>query len=382
MPLAAGRWNLLNSAVIFGTPLAAAILLPWGIANGKVGLLEIGFCLAFVFVIGTAISAGYHRLFSHRAFEASWPFRLANLLIGAASFENSALKWSSDHRLHHRFVDTDRDPYDARRGFWWSHAGWVVRGEDPPMEAVADLEKDPLVRWQHRNIFAIGVAVGVVFPLLVGLAVGNVVGFAIAGVLLRIVLTHHTTFLINSAAHIWGSRPYSDRSSARDNGWLAVVTYGEGYHNFHHTWAFDYRNGHRWYQWDTTKWLLGLLAPLGVVWNLRRVSPAAVERARVRMEEKELRRRLAEKPAAASLADRLTEAGRRLDEALAAASRLGEAWEAKKAELRTAGEARGERWRAYRAEKAAAFARQREEIRKASREWRRVCSEAHLTLAS
>ena len=105
-------------------------------------------------------------------------------------------------------------------------------------------------------------------------------------------VTHHTTFFINSAAHLFGTRPYTDANTARDNWLLAPLTYGEGYHNFHHLWQWDYRNGVLWYQWDTTKWLLNVLAWLGLVGQFRRVSAAAMTRARLRMEEKRLRERL------------------------------------------------------------------------------------------
>jgi stearoyl-CoA desaturase (delta-9 desaturase) len=383
IPRGEERWNVLNAFVVLGIPLATAFALPWGIATGRVGWTELIFCLAFVFAIGTSISAGYHRLFSHRSFEAAWPFRLATLLLGAAAFENSALKWSSDHRIHHRWVDTDRDPYDVRRGFWWSHMGWILFSPDPPIRGVRDLECDPLVRWQHRHVFVVGIAVAVGIPLAFGLAAGNVVGFLIAGVLLRIVLNHHTTFLINSAAHVWGSRPFNDRFTARDNGWLALLTYGEGYHNFHHTWAYDYRNGRRWYQWDTTKWLLGSLRPLGLVGRFRRVPESAVERARIRMEEKEIRRRLAAAPVVpADLDLRLATARERLDAALAAAAHIRESWEAKVEELRAAGLARRQRESLLRSELEPARRRRLEELRQADRDWRRTRSEVDLHLST
>ena len=148
------------------------------------------------------------------------------------------------------------------------------------------------MRWQHRHHFLIG-AVVTCIPLVIGLATGNVLGHLVFGVALRIVVTHHTTFFINSAAHMFGSRPYTDANTARDNWVLAPLTYGEGYHNFHHLWQWDYRNGALWYQWDTTKWLLNVLAWFGLVSGFRRVPAAAIERARLHMEEKRLRERLA-----------------------------------------------------------------------------------------
>ena len=131
--------------------------------------------------------------------------------------------------------------------------------KDSDLPGVADLQKDPLIMWQHRNHFLIGAVVACI-PLYLGLLTGHFWAYLVMGLSLRIVLTHHTTFLINSAAHMFGSRPYTDANSARDNWVLAPLTYGEGYHNFHHMWQWDYRNGVRWYQWDTTKWMLSVMS--------------------------------------------------------------------------------------------------------------------------
>jgi stearoyl-CoA desaturase (delta-9 desaturase) len=162
-----------------------------------------------------------------------------------------------------------------------------MEGAVRPLTGVGDLQRDPLVRWQHRYHFWIGATVALA-PVYVGLATGDVWGQAVMGVLLRIVLTHHSTFLINSAAHFFGSQPYSDASSARDNGFLAPLTFGEGYHNFHHMWQWDYRNAPHWYQWDPGKWLIAAFAWLGLARDLRRVSGAEIRRARVAMEAKHL----------------------------------------------------------------------------------------------
>ena len=325
--------------------------------------------LVMVFAIGTGISAGYHRLFSHRAFQASLPVRFLLLCLGAASFENSVLHWASDHRSHHHHVDQEQDPYNSRKGFWYSHWLWILEAREHPIVGVADLQRDPLVRWQHRNHFLIGAVVSLSLPVVVGLATGNLLGCLIIGVLLRIVLTHHSTFLINSAAHAFGTRPYTDANSARDNALLAPFTYGEGYHNFHHMWQWDYRNGVRWYQWDTTKWLVMDLALVGLVKGLRRVPDAAIRRALLVMEEKALLAKLARTPVADAqvLNARVVSACERLDQALAALQAHRELWQArkneKKAHLREA-------WAAHKAEWKLAMAQHRNELRVAWGEWK------------
>jgi stearoyl-CoA desaturase (delta-9 desaturase) len=212
--------------------------------------------LAMVGTIGMSVTCGYHRLFSHRAYQARWPVRLFLLCMGAASFENSALQWASDHRIHHQHVDQGDDPYNSRKGFWYAHWIWVMEERTQAITGVKDLERDPMVMWQHRHHFLIGACAAVLLPLVVGICTHNIMGNLVIGLLLRIVVTHHTTFFINSAAHFYGTQPYTDANSARDNAFLAPLTYGEGFHNYHHMWQWDYRNGVKWYQWDPAKWLI------------------------------------------------------------------------------------------------------------------------------
>jgi stearoyl-CoA desaturase (delta-9 desaturase) len=237
-----------------------------------------------------SISAGYHRLFSHRAYEAHPVLRFFLLAFGAGAFQNSALAWAADHRRHHGSTDTDEDPYDARRGFWYSHIGWVMRKSNPdlPPMPVRDLERDPLVVWQDRHSALVGIAFGLVLPTLLGLACGDAWGGFVVGAAVRLLLVYHATFSINSFAHRFGTQPYSDRSTARDSLLTALISMGEGYHNFHHTFPADYRNGVRAHQFDPTKWALRSMATIGLVRQLRCTPPPAILRARLRMDERRL----------------------------------------------------------------------------------------------
>jgi stearoyl-CoA desaturase (Delta-9 desaturase) len=261
-----------------------------------------------------SISAGYHRLFSHCTYEAHPVLRFLLLFIGAGSFQNSVIAWASDHRRHHARTDTDLDPYSAKRGFWYSHIGWVIRKADPditPM-AVRDLERDPLVRWQHRRYPYVATAAGVGLPVLLGFIFGDPWGGFIIGGAVRLLVCFHTTFSINSFAHLLGKQPYSDRNTARDSFVTALISMGEGYHNFHHTFPSDYRNGVRPHQFDPTKWTLRALAAVGLAKNLRRTSRAAVLRARVRMDE----RRVAVDRLSPAARERLQQIRAALDHAL------------------------------------------------------------------
>lgn len=241
----------------------------------------VGLALLWAFASSMAVTGGYHRLFSHRTYEACAGVRLFYLLFGAAAVQNSALKWSADHRRHHARVDTDRDPYNIRRGFWWAHIGWIfyADGKDA-LSGVDDLEADPLVRWQHRHYLPLAVLMGALLPGAIGFFWGDPLGALLVAGFLRLVLQWHAAFAVNSVAHTIGSRPFSTAVSARDSFLTALITLGEGYHNFHHRFQRDYRNGVSWWHLDPTKWFVFGLAKLGLAWDLRRTPPAAILAAR------------------------------------------------------------------------------------------------------
>jgi len=361
----------LNTLFLLGTLVLALVCVPWKLAAQGLRLSEVVVFLVMYSLIGLSITVGYHRLFSHRAFRASWPLRFLALLLGAAAFENSALAWSSDHRHHHRFVDdVERDPYPVRRGFWYAHWLWVLEAKDRPYDSVGDLEQDSLIRWQHRYHFLIGAAVAALPVLAVGLSTHNLMGQLVIGLLLRIVATHHSTFLINSAAHWFGTQPYTDANSARDNALLAPFTFGEGYHNYHHMWQWDYRNGPRWYQWDPAKWLIAAAAWVGLARGLRRVPDTEIQRAKVAMET---RRLVAVLPADALHARSILEAAHaRVDVALIALQSRLEAWQAKKADWKAKGLARAEAWKVVREEWKIQRAQLRRDLQAAWADWNRA----------
>lgn len=269
---------------MFALTFAAAVtVVPWyGWTHGYHAASWVWFTL-LLGANGMAITCGYHRLFAHATYEAHPALEAAYLLFGAMALQNSALIWSAGHRVHHRHIDDlDRDPYCARRGFWFSHIGWMLRhypSGEPDLRTVRDLERDPWVRFQHRHYIAIALAMNIGLPLALGWAGGDIIGtFLLAGIL-RLVVSHHLTFLINSLAHMWGSRPYTEDNTARDNPVVALLTYGEGYHNFHHMFARDYRNGVRAWQWDPSKWFIALMSYLGLARNLKRVPWFKIQRA-------------------------------------------------------------------------------------------------------
>jgi stearoyl-CoA desaturase (delta-9 desaturase) len=275
------------TAVLGLTFLAAITIVPWyGFSHGYSGWAWAFFGI-FLVAGGIGIGSGYHRLWSHRAYEAHWSMRLYLAIVGGMTIQNSILVWCIRHRAHHRDVDNnDKDPYSIGRGFWFAHIGWMLKDYESgklDWRVVPDLQRDPVVAWQHKYYWPLVLATNIALPLFLGWLVGDILGvFLLAGIL-RLVVSHHVTFFINSLAHMWGSRPYTDENSARDNWFLAIVTYGEGYHNFHHLFQSDYRNGIRWWQYDINKWFIASCAKLGLANNLKRTSDFKIQRARLNM---------------------------------------------------------------------------------------------------
>ncbi len=252
---------------------------------------------------GMSITLGYHRLFSHKAFRAKWPVKLFVLLFGAAAFENSALWWSSGHRNHHKHVDTDDDPYDITKGFFWAHMGWLMFRLKPeaPLDNVQDLKKDRMVMWQHNWVHPISFLVSFIIPTLIGYGyarytgnlsplAGALGGFLIPGVL-RVVMVQHATFCINSLCHMIGTRPYSTSHTGRDSWIAAIFTMGEGYHNYHHEFQWDYRNGVKPWQLDPSKWFIWALSKVGLASDLKQVPQERILLA----ETRETRRQVTDK---------------------------------------------------------------------------------------
>ncbi len=294
------RRNWTTTLMFVLTAAVALTIVPWyGIAHGYSAAAWIWFAV-ILSANELAITCGYHRLFAHGTYEAHPALRLVYLLFGAMALQNSALIWSAGHRVHHRYIDDpERDPYCARRGFWFSHIGWMLRNYpsgEPDFSTVRDLQNDPLVMWQHRHYLPIALGMNFGVPLLLGWASGDVLGTLLLAGVLRLVVSHHLTFCINSLAHIIGTQPYTDENTARDNAAVALLTFGEGYHNFHHMFAHDYRNGVRWWQWDPSKWFIASMHWLGLATNLKTVPWFRIQRAILETQFKRAETQLARQP--------------------------------------------------------------------------------------
>ncbi len=285
-----------------------------------ISVSEILLFLFYVIATSTSITLGYHRLFAHATFKANAVARFMVLFFGAAAFEQSALRWASQHRDHHRFVDTDRDPYNIKKGFFYAHIGWLIFWRHPlHYENVSDLKKSRLMMHQHRYYMIWSIGAGILLPLFIGALTGHMLGAFLLSVCTRLTLVYHATFCINSVCHMFGKATYDIYSSARDHWLAALITNGEGYHNYHHHFPGDYRNGVRWYQWDPTKWIIALLAWLGFAWDLKKVSKFRIIAAQLAAEKQKIEDHLLEKienPNASTFRDMLHAQYERLKQTL------------------------------------------------------------------
>jgi stearoyl-CoA desaturase (delta-9 desaturase) len=239
------------------------------------GLKLSEFLLFFFFFMATglAITMGYHRFFSHTTYKANKIIEFLLLFFGAGTFQKSAIRWASQHRQHHQFTDTELDPHNSRKGFWYCHVGWIMfYKHNIDFNNVKDLQKSKLVMHQHKYYDLWSVSAGMILPMALGILIGHPLSTFLMAICLRLSLVLNAAFLINSYAHMIGSSEFDHKASAKDH-WLgAVMTNGEGYHSFHHKFPTDYRNGYRWHHWDPTKWSIFILSKLGLAWDLKRTS--------------------------------------------------------------------------------------------------------------
>lgn len=257
---------------IVGTP---AYIYYYGI-----GVSELVLFVTCCILTGMAITMGYHRLFAHRTYDTSPVVCFVLLLLGAATFQESALKWSSQHRQHHLFTDTEHDPYGVNRGFWHAHIGWILFWRHRVnYNNVKDLKKSRLVSHQHEHYAWWSIGGGIVLPMLIAWWIGHPLGGFIMAICLRLIIVLHSTFCVNSVAHTFGRKIYDHMGSARDNWLNALLTNGEGFHSYHHRFPVDYRNGVRWYHWDPSKWGIYVMSKIGLAWNLRKISDQRIAEA-------------------------------------------------------------------------------------------------------
>ncbi|KAL5508568.1 OLE1_2 [Sanghuangporus vaninii] len=280
------RW--FNLGVVTITPLLSI----YGLCTTK--LCKATIVLAFLcYVVNMfAITAGYHRLWSHRSYKASIPLQYFLAIAGAGAVQGAIRWWARNHRSHHRYTDTDLDPYDARKGFWYTHIGWMlVKPKITPGRCdVRDLSQNKVVQWQRKYYFPLALVTGILAPWFIpGYFWGDWRGGLFIAGFARITMTHHSVFCVNSLAHWLGDSPYDDKHTPRDHLLTAILTLGEGYHNFHHQFPMDYRNAVKWYQYDPTKWMIWALSHLRLASHLQRFPENEIRKGQLAMSLKKLK---------------------------------------------------------------------------------------------
>jgi stearoyl-CoA desaturase (Delta-9 desaturase) len=279
-------------ANLIGVPLPlvgviVAIVLLWG---RMIGPLELSLMVCFYLLTALGITLGYHRMFTHRAFESSRAFRAIIAVMGSMAVQGSVITWVADHRKHHTYSDHEGDPHSphlagpgvggAIKGLWHAHIGWLFEsvGTAERTRFAPDLLKDRGLRVVDR-LFWLWVVLGIAIPFglgwLIGGSLGTAVTAALWGGLVRIFLLHHVTWSINSVCHFFGTRRFDVEDQSRNVFWLAPLSMGEAWHHNHHTFPTSAFHGLRFWERmaDPTGLVIASLEKLGLVWNVVRISP-------------------------------------------------------------------------------------------------------------
>ncbi|XP_030767600.1 acyl-CoA Delta(11) desaturase-like isoform X2 [Sitophilus oryzae] len=240
----------------------------------------------FVFVTGFGITAGAHRLWSHRAYKAKWPLRLLLVILFTVTGQRHVYAWALDHRVHHKYSETDADPHNAMRGFFFSHVGWLVLTPHPLVVEkrrlidMSDLEKDSIVMWQKRLypllffIFVIFVPVSIpIYFWEESLWNSLWINFNT-----RFSITLNIAFFVNSVAHMWGQKPYDRFISPVENLAVSIAALGEGWHNYHHVFPWDYKTGELGNSWNPSTTFIDFFAKVGWAYDLKSVSKKMISR--------------------------------------------------------------------------------------------------------
>lgn len=256
-----------------------------------IGLLFIS--AALVFISGMSITAGYHRLYSHNCYKTRPIIEVILLFFGSLATQGSALRWAHDHRLHHAHVDTEKDPYSIKKGLLHAHVLWMFfKSKEIDAKVISDLSRNKMLLFQHKYYVLCMLASNTLTFLAVGWLFGDFLSAFLFAWWVRLFFLHHTTWCINSLAHHWGTQMYSREHSAVDNYLISLLTYGEGYHNYHHTFSYDYRNGIRWYHFDPAKWMIWTCQKWGLATDLKTVNNYRIARQLVLQHKNELMQKL------------------------------------------------------------------------------------------
>ncbi|KAF6213874.1 hypothetical protein GE061_011599 [Apolygus lucorum] len=271
----------LHIASLYGIYLAAVVC-KWE---------TIGFTMLFGLCTGYGITAGAHRLWAHKCYKANTALRLLLAFFNTAAFQNHIYEWARDHRVHHKFTDTDADPHNSRRGFFFSHMGWLMVKKQTDVKLkgqlvdMSDLEEDWVVMFQMKYYFILMPLCAFVIPIGIPMYFwGESLNVAFhCSAILRYTVSLNNTWLVNSAAHIWGNRPYDRTISPTENIYVGILAFGEGWHNYHHAFPWDYKTSeYSGYKTNISTAFIDFFSWLGWAYDLKTVRTEMIEKRALR----------------------------------------------------------------------------------------------------
>ncbi len=284
------KLNFIGIFALILYPILIVALVVNYVIDYQFGWFEVALILLGYYIANISVGVGLHRLWSHDAYKTNKYVEFVLAILTAGTLQGPVLSWASNHYKHHTFTDTENDPHTPLKyksrimGFFWSHIGWMLVGEGSYKSidklTMVKLGRNKVLRWQLQYYWQIAIAMNTVVPALVGYLLGDgtllaaYAGFLFIG--LARAVQQQVTFFVNSLCHFVGTQKYIDGTS-RDIWWLAILLLGENWHNFHHAFPSDYRNGARWYQFDVHKWIIYAMSKLGLAWDLKRTAPVRVE---------------------------------------------------------------------------------------------------------
>ncbi|XP_076686450.1 acyl-CoA Delta-9 desaturase-like [Andrena cerasifolii] len=252
-------------------------------------LMTAAFAYILYVLSGLGITAGVHRLWAHKAYNAKWPLQVLLMIFNTIAHEDAAIDWARDHRLHHKYSETNADPYNAKRGFFFAHVGWLLCRKHPDVKKkgktidISDLKNNPILAFQKRYYSVLMPLLCFVMPTVLPVICWNETwsnAFFVPTVL-RYVYALNATWLVNSAAHLYGNKPYDKFIDPSENLGVAVVALGEGWHNFHHVFPWDYKSSELGnYRFNVTTAFIDFFAKIGWAYDLK-VVPRDIVRKRV-----------------------------------------------------------------------------------------------------
>jgi len=282
----AQRYSNLGAAIIPFLAVIAAGILSW---NSLLHWSDLAIFAVMYVVVGVGVTVGFHRLLTHRAFATYKPVAYALAIAGSMAVQGPVIGWVADHRKHHAHTDEEGDPHSPHvghgtgvlgsiRGLWWAHLGWILdrHGQADPRRYARDLREDAGMR-RISAAFPFIVAAGLMLPFVAGFVIaGTLAGAATAllwGGFVRVFILHHVTWSVNSVCHFFGRRRFDTDDESTNVTWVALLSFGEGWHHNHHAFPRSAKHGLRWYEPDVSGWIIRALERVGLAWNVVTITP-------------------------------------------------------------------------------------------------------------